>query len=277
MKSIADRLFVALQYLLPRRWLSREMYYLTRCEVRVIKNSLISIVRRLYRIDLSEAANPDPHSYPSFNAFFTRALRPGARPQPGTEDSIISPVDGTLSCFGYLDDQRLIQAKGQTYSVREFLGSASAAATYSGGAYATIYLAPGNYHRVHMPAAGRLNRTLRIPGDCFGVDERSMRYISNLLVRNERVVTFFQSPAGPLAVALVGALMVGSISLAVTEARKDLVPGMTLERGAELGRFNMGSTVIALFTKDRVQWSADLVEGQSLRMGQEIGKITGNG
>ncbi len=252
------------------------MFYLSRCEIRVIKNSLISIVRRLYRIDLSEAAVPDPHAYCSFNAFFTRALRPGARPQPGIEDSIISPADGTLSCFGYLDDQRLIQAKGRTYSVREFLGSASAAATYGGGAYATIYLAPGNYHRVHMPATGQLNRTLRIPGDLFGVDKRSMRRISNLLVRNERVVTFFHSPAGPLAVALVGALMVGSISLAVTEAGKDLVPGMTLERGAELGRFNMGSTVVVLFTKNSVLWRNDLEEGQSLRMGQEIGRIVGN-
>ena len=273
MRDIADRFIVALQYLLPRRWLSRGMFYLTRCEVRVIKNSLINIVRRLYRIDLSDAEVPELHAYPSFNAFFTRALRPGARPLSACENSIISPVDGTLSCFGYFDNQCLIQAKGGTYSVREFLGSASAAARFAGGAYATLYLAPGNYHRVHMPAAGQLNRTSRIPGDLFGVNKRSMRHISNLLVRNERVVTFFQSPAGPLAVALIGALMVGSISLAVTQAGKDLVPGMTLERGAELGRFNMGSTVVVIFAKDRVRWSSNLEEGQSLRMGQEIGTI----
>lgn len=252
------------------------MYYLTRCEIRIIKNSLISIVRRLYNIDLSDAEISEAHAYPSFNSFFTRALRPGARPLPATGNSVISPADGTLSCFGYLDDQRLVQAKGRTYSVREFLGSAHAGETFTGGAYATIYLAPGNYHRVHMPAAGQLKRASRIAGDLFSVDNRSMRNIPNLLVRNERVVNFFESPAGPLTVTLVGALMVGSISLAVTDAGKDVVPGMTLDRGAEIGRFNMGSTVVVIFAKDRVRWSNDLEEGQSVRMGQEIGRILGD-
>lgn len=279
-----DRLAVIPQYLLPHHFLSRIVYRATRWRTPWWKNALIQWFVRRYRVPMAEAAEPDPRAYACFNDFFTRALEPGARPLPDDPAALASPVDGTLSALGPITDGRLIQAKGRDFSLLELIGGDETdAAPFRGGSFATIYLSPRDYHRIHMPVAGRLQRSVYVPGRLFTVAPHAVRAVPRLFARNERLVALFDTDSGPLAVILVGALFVACIEtvwegVVTPPHRQRIRPrnfdgGLTLARGDELGRFNMGSTVILLFGPDAVDWRADLAAGDAVRMGQALGDL----
>jgi phosphatidylserine decarboxylase len=284
---LTARCFVLLQRLLPQHTLSRLIHALARSRARWLKDLLIGTFVRGFRPALEEAAQPDARAYASFNEFFTRALAPGARPLEGGPRAVVSPVDGTVSQIGYLKERQLIQAKGHSYLLDALLGAhAQWAEHFVGGAYATLYLAPYNYHRIHMPVAGALRAAWYVPGRLFSVNGHTAAALAGLFARNERVVCAFETspPAAPhpFALVLVGALFVGSITTRwhdeVTPRRPrhalDLgVPAdATLAQGAEMGRFNMGSTVILLFPPGSVRWHPELAAGNPIRMGQGIGE-----
>ena len=286
--ALQQRLFIALQYLLPQHGLSRLVRWATRIERPRFKNALIRWFMSAFRPDLSEAQNPDPFGYPSFNAFFTRPLRHGTRPvAPGPGD-IASPVDGTVSECGAIAGNQLIQAKGLGYSVASLLGGRSSwAAEFDGGQFATIYLAPYNYHRIHMAVDATLREAWFVPGQLFSVNQTTARHVPNLFARNERIVCCFESDHGRHVLVMVGALNVGSMDtvwhgeVAPRQPRVvtllDAAPlqaPLTLPRGAEMGRFNMGSTVILLFPRDRAAWSPALRAGRIVRMGERIGRLS---
>ncbi len=281
--SLGDRTFATLQRLLPQHLLSRAVYRLARSTHSTLRRTLVRGFLRAYpAVDMREAAEPDPYAYRSFNEFFTRALRPEARPIAGGEDVIVSPVDGTLSQAGISSHGKLVQAKGIDYTVEALLADADASQRYAGGAYACIYLAPYNYHRIHMPLAGRLTALRYVPGQLFSVNAATARTIPNLFARNERAVCEFETSLGPMAMVLVGALFVGSLETVFTgeinppparsggvrELRSGL--GTDLSRGAELGRFNMGSTVVLLFGNDALRFTSGLRSGSPLRLGQAL-------
>jgi phosphatidylserine decarboxylase len=281
--TFAGHLFVFALHLLPHHLLGRLMHVVTRSEWPPIKDWLIRQVITRFQVDLSTALDPDPAAYPSFNAFFTRALRAGARPIDGDPDAVCCPADGEVSETGTVTDGRLIQAKGWDYTLLELLGGdARLAADFDAGAYATIYLSPRDYHRVHMPLGGRLRRMVHVPGRLYSVNHLTTATLPRLFARNERVISVFDTDVGPMAVILVGATFVGSMDTVwagtVTPAHRraiawDHLPPepVALERGAEMGRFNMGSTVILLFARDRVRWSDALRPGQTVRIGERIG------
>ncbi|OBS10446.1 phosphatidylserine decarboxylase [Acidihalobacter prosperus] len=274
-------------YLLPHHALSRVIYALTR-----IRSPLAApVIRwfvRAYSVDLAEAEYPRPREYPSFNAFFTRALRADARPIDTAPEAVVSPVDGTVSAAGAIDAERIFQAKGRDYSLVELLAGEAHADDYRGGRFATLYLSPRDYHRIHMPIDGTLRHMTYIPGRLFSVAPHTVATIPRLFARNERVVAHFDTPAGPMAVVMVGAINVAAIEtvwagLVTPPAGRHVcelsypVEGETavrLRRGEELGRFNMGSTVILLFGADGVAWSDNLASGQTVRMGRMIARRT---
>ncbi len=280
------RPFVALQWLLPHHLLSAGMYALTRVRWRPFKDFLIRRFVRLYGVDMGEAAESDTRAYPHFNAFFTRRLRADARPLATEPTAVLGPADGVLSQAGSLDAGRLLQAKGVNYDLTDLLGGERQwARRFEGGLFATVYLSPRDYHRVHMPMEGRLKRMLHVPGRLFSVSPLTTALVPGLFTRNERVVCLFETAVGPMAVILVGAVFVGGIDTVwagcVAPAGRRVsrwnyaepLPAVTLERGAELGRFNMGSTVILLFPPGRVRWDPDLRPGRRLRMGEALGWI----
>lgn len=272
---------VALQLLLPHRLLSRIAWFLMRWRWRPWKDLVIGQLIRSFRIDMREALEPDPRVYPSVNAFFTRALRPEARPL--AESSLLCPADGCVSQLGRIEAGRIMQAKGLDYTAAELLGGqAEEAERFVGGGFATIYLSPRDYHRVHMPCAGRLRRSIHVPGRLFSVANWTTESIPRLFARNERLCLLFDTAHGPLAVVLVGAIFVSSIETVfdgeVTPPYADAVrlrdypedKGPELAAGAELGRFNMGSTVILLTGAGFDDWRAGLEAGSPLRMGQAL-------
>lgn len=279
-----DRLFVLLQYLLPQHGLSRLVCRLTRIRSRGFKNALIRGFIRLFRVDMTDARAADPDSFEHFNAFFTRSLRDGARPLPDRVSDIACPVDGTVSQAGSIDGAELFQAKDRRYALADLLGDPDEAALFEDGSFATIYLAPYNYHRIHMPMDGRLTGMRYLPGKLFSVNAATVRSVPRLFARNERVACLFDTEAGPMAVVLVGALNVGSME---TVWAGEVAPGrprqtqrfayregeVVLPRGAELGRFNMGSTVIALFPAGAVKLSDSIVPGAPARMGQVMASL----
>lgn len=278
--ALRGRLFAWLQYILPQHGISRLVLAATRVRAPWFKNALIRGFLKLYAIDMRDAVQVDPLQYASFNEFFTRALRPETRPLAADERAIASPVDGTVSECGGIDGDLLLQAKGKVYTLTDLLAGQSCARRFAGGTFATIYLAPYNYHRIHMPLRGRLAATWFVPGRLFSVNALTARFVPRLFARNERVVTLFDSDAGAFALVLVGALNVGSMATVwagdITPAARRVVTQLppqtlTLERGAELGRFNMGSTVILLFEPQRAQWLAELKAGAAVRLGQTIG------
>jgi phosphatidylserine decarboxylase len=297
------RLFVALQYLLPQRLLSRLIGRLARARAAWIRRPLIALFVRAYRPELADAEQPDPQRYASFNAFFTRALRRGARPMPAAAAAIASPADGRISALGTIGADRIFQAKGREYSLLALLGgNAGLAARFRDGLFMTIYLAPCNYHRVHMALPGTLAGAWHVPGRRFSVNDATAQQVEGLFARNERIVFAFEGGPGALqhdsapapvpvpahALVMVGALFVGSIS---TVWHGDIAPprgrGPTalpppqptsagaLARGAELGRFNMGSTVILLLPRALAAWDSGLAPGSALRVGQPIGRLVG--
>ncbi len=284
--ALGARLFAALQYGLPKHLLSRVIYSVMRSQRRPLRNALLNVFLRGYRVNMSEAVQPDPFAYASFNDFFTRALRAEARPVVAEPDVLASPVDGTVSQCGDIAADLLLQAKGHHYSLDDLLaGDQAASARYRGGSFACIYLAPYNYHRIHMPCSGRLRNTVYVPGDLFSVNSKTVSAVPRVFARNERVICEFDTPAGPMALIAVGALFVGSMEMVhcgeinpPPRARTSAVAiatgaGTSFAKGAELGRFNMGSTVILLFGPGRVGWSREVRAQATLRMGQAIGEI----
>lgn len=277
---------VLLQYLLPHHAISRVVLWFTRIRFRPVKNAFTAAFVRGFRPDLSDALEPDPFAYEHFNAFFTRALRPGARPLAGGAETLASPVDGAMNQCGPIDDNRLLQAKGHHYTLEALLAGAAPrwAPAFRGGTFATVYLAPFNYHRIHMPADGRLAAAWYVPGRLFSVNNAASRLVPGLFARNERVVLVFEGAHGPFAVVFVGALNVGSMATVwhgdVTPRRPRVVTELPLPpadqrfraRGEEIGRFNMGSTVVLLFGPGAVQL-LDIANGVPLRMGQALGRF----
>jgi phosphatidylserine decarboxylase len=276
------RLFVWFQYLLPQHALSRLVLRATRVRTPWFKNWLVRGFLKLYPIDMTEAAQGDPLNFGSFNEFFTRALRPGARAIAADPRAIACPVDGTISEAGIIDGERLLQAKGRSFSLTELLAAQPWARSFEGGSFATIYLAPFNYHRVHMPLRGDLKDTVYVPGRLFSVNAVTASHVPKLFARNERVLTLFDTALGPVALVMVGALNVGSMATVwagdITPAARRVttrLPAqqMSLEKGEELGRFNMGSTVILLFQQDRARWLGDVRGGAIVRLGQSLGSL----
>ena len=272
---------VLLQYLLPHRALSRVVYWATRWTWRPWKNRLIASVVKNYRVDMSQAEQTDPLAFPSFNAFFTRSLKPGARPAPAAANAIACPADGRISQSGAIRAGRIFQAKGQEFSVAELLADESAALPYTNGHFVTVYLSPRDYHRVHAPLAGTLRETLHVPGRIFSVAPFAVAHVPRLFARNERLVCHFDGAQGPWCVVLVGAMLVSGVETvwggveippyARSIVRKDWRGrGIALERCAELGRFNMGSTAILLLPAGHAQLEA-LPAETAVKMGQSLG------
>ncbi len=284
--SLGGRAFVALQEVLPLHRISSLMHALARVESPAVKNALIRGFLSLYEVNLGEAERASPAQYASFNDFFTRALKPGARPIDADPRAIVSPCDGAVSQIGELDGDRLLQAtveaKRHTYTLDALFADPALARPFVGGSFACIYLAPRDYHRVHMPLAGRLRAALHVPGALYSVNTTTARYVPGLFARNERLVLSFDTPAGPLAVILVGALNVGSMSLAWcgdvepdrgrSRAPRALpAPPLDFAAGDELGRFNLGSTVILVLPPGACRWRADAGPGTHLTMGARLG------
>ncbi len=280
MKS--GRLFVWFQHVLPQHALSRLVLRATRVRAPWFKNWLVRGFMRRYTIDMAEAVRPDPLSYGSFNEFFTRALKPTVRTIAlGTRD-IACPVDGVISAAGHIEGDSLVQAKGRHYSLNELLAAQSWASHFEGGSFATIYLAPFNYHRVHMPLRGRLHESVYVPGRLFSVNAVTASLVPRLFARNERLLTLFETAFGEFSLIMVGALNVGSIATVwagdITPAARRVVTmlprqDVALDKGAELGRFNMGSTVILLFQRNRARWHEEVQAGATVRLGQSLGLL----
>lgn len=277
-------LFIALQRLTPQHLLSRAAGLLAGTTNTSVKNMFIRWFVQRYNVDMTQALQEDPCAYSNFNAFFTRALKPGARPIDANPDSIISPADGAVSQLGRIESGRVFQAKGQSYSVLELLGGdVEAAGAFADGSFITVYLSPRDYHRVHMPFTGTLTKMTYVPGELFSVNTVTAEEVPRLFARNERVVCHFSTSAGPMVVVLVGAMIVASIEttwagLVAPLRRKILTTRYTdvkpvhLEKGDELGRFLLGSTAIVLFPENSVDWREDLVATGPLRMGEAIGR-----
>lgn len=267
------------QHLLPKNLLSAIVYRATRSRRAWLKRPLIHWFARTYGVDLTEASNADLDGYETFNDFFTRELKTGARPIEGPPSALVAPADGVLTEHGAIEGDRLFQAKGRDYSLLELLGERDEPAlALCGGHYFTIYLAPHNYHRVHAPLDATLLRTRYLPGERFSVSRATAAAIPRLFCRNERVVCWFTTAEGPMAVVLVGALNVSSIGtftlgeIASGAARewREPVP-RAIARGDELGRFNMGSTVIVLLGNASLRFASELANGATVRMGRALG------
>ena len=283
--SFWQKLFVWIQYPIPQHALSRLVGWLARSEIPIIKTLFINAYKRRFGVDMSEAEIEDPDLYPSFNAFFTRALKADARPLAKGRDTILCPADGAISQMGKIRGSDLLQAKGQHFSLYELLGGdGEVASEFSNGSFATIYLSPKDYHRVHMPFTGTLRKTIYVPGRLFSVNQATARQVPGLFARNERLVCIFDTSKGPMAVILVGAMIVAGIEtvfagqatpLARTVQQTNWPGKIKLNRGDELGRFLLGSTVILLFPEDHCEWQAGLGCDSPVRMGERLGqKIT---
>jgi phosphatidylserine decarboxylase len=271
---------VKLQYIAPQHALSHFAGWLSECRKPWLKNYLIRYFLNRFDVDMSIAVVENPYDYPTFNSFFTRHLKPEARPITQEAHQVVSPADGSISQIGRIENDTLLQAKGFDFNLTGLLGgSEKLARLFHNGSFATVYLSPKDYHRVHMPMTGKLRETIFIPGKLFSVNQQTANSVPQLFARNERLVCIFDTEAGPMAVILVGAMIVGSINTvwhANTTTNKITVESyagsIELERGAELGHFKLGSTVIVLFGKDKTQWLDDLQENTVVQMGQTVGK-----
>ena len=270
--TFAGHLFVFVLHLLPHHLLGRLMHVVTRSEWPPIKDWLIRQVITRFQVDLSTALEPDPAAYPSFNAFFTRALRAGARPIDGDPDAVCCPADGEVSETGTVTDGRLIQAKGWDYTLLELLGGdGRLAADFDAGAYATIYLSPRDYHRVHAPLACELASVRWIPGELRSVAPKVLLRVPRLFATNERAVLALDTPLGRAYLVMVGALNVGRIRVVGVETGKSPAKPLTFARGAELARFELGSTVVLVVPRARAL--AGLGPESALRLGQRLAEL----
>jgi phosphatidylserine decarboxylase len=277
---VSDRLFVLLQYILPKQALTVFLGAFASAKGGALTTGLIRWFVGRYGVNMGEAANPDIASYATFNDFFTRALKPGARQI--TSADLICPVDGAVSQVGAIEGDQIFQAKGHQYSTRALVGGdALLAAQFQGGSFATIYLSPKDYHRIHMPCAGRLVRMIHVPGELFSVNPATARGVPGLFARNERVVCVFDSPQGPFVMALVGATIVGSMATVwhgvVNPPRSSKVrewryadQAIDLKQGDEMGRFLLGSTVVMLFPKGPLQFNAAWAPASGVRLGEPM-------
>ena len=277
--------FVLLQYLLPRHWLTALIWRIARIRHTGTKNFLITKFSSAFDVDLEEVKLKVPTDFATFNDFFIRELADDARPIDADDDAIVSPVDGTVSFAGTIHGDSIFQAKGIDYSLGDLLATdTNEAERYVDGSFATIYLAPYNYHRVHAPIAGELVAARYVPGDLFSVSEATVSSVDGLFRRNERLVMHFRTASGPAVLIFVGALNVGSISTPWTGEIRPRKTGVVdvlelsghptqVQKGDLLGWFNMGSTVILLLPKGACAWDDDLEPGETLKMGVEIGEL----
>lgn len=277
-----DILFVQLQRLVPQHVLSRLIGRLASSRSHWIKQLFIGQFIKRYQVDLSEAVITNPDEFACFNDFFTRALKEGARPL--AEQAVVSPADGQISQIGHIRGSDLLQAKGQYFSLHDLLGGdASLTSEFINGEFATIYLSPKDYHRVHMPVTGTLRKTIYVPGKLFSVNQATSELVPGLFARNERLVCVFDTDMGPMAVILVGAMIVAAIEtvfagqvtpLATQVQQQDYSNrgDVVLDKGAELGRFKLGSTAIVLFGEKQCHWLSSAKAGSSIRMGEALGE-----
>lgn len=282
---MSDRLAVLPQYLLPKQALTILAGKLASAQAGSLTTRVIRWFVGRYGVDMNEAANPDITSYKSFNEFFTRPLKTGTRPL--AEADFLCPVDGAISQFGPIARDQIFQAKGHSYSTTALVGGdRELAAQFQDGAFATLYLSPRDYHRIHMPCDGRLTRMIYVPGELFSVNPTTARGVPGLFARNERVVCVFESVFGPFVLTLVGATIVGSMATVwhgminpprpgvIREWRYDTAggnPAVNLKKGQEMGRFLLGSTVVMLFPKDTLSFNPDWSPTRAIRMGEAMG------
>jgi phosphatidylserine decarboxylase len=279
-----DKLFIRLQHLIPQHGLSRAAGWLASTDNKLLKNTFINWFVKRYNVDMSLAAEENPLAYGCFNDFFTRALKPGARPIDSAIDAIVCPADGAISQLGKIIDGRIFQAKGQNYTALELLGGdEELAAEFIDGTFATVYLSPRDYHRVHMPYGGKLRAMVSVPGELFSVNTVTAENLPRLFARNERAVAIFDTDIGPMAVVLVGAMIVAGIEtvwdgqiapFASRDIATSLYPyqNITLNKGDEMGRFKLGSTAIVLFAKNKILWDEKFRAGAPTKMGEQMGK-----
>lgn len=279
--SFIDQLKTLPQYLIPQHFLSVLVHKLMHLRLGRFTHWCIKKFIALYKVDMSLAQAPDPQAYPFFNAFFTRALKADARPLANTD--FVSPVDGAISQIGQIETGRIFQAKGHSFTATELLASSpEQAAVFDTGLFTTVYLSPRDYHRIHMPVTGRLTKMTYIPGKLFSVNQRTVGVVPRLFARNERLVCHFDTEFGQIALVLVGAIFVGSME---TVWAGKITPPYTqeikhwdynqeeapvLQKGEELGRFNMGSTIVLLTEADKIIWGKDLKSGSIVQMGQAL-------
>ena len=281
-----SRLFIFFQYLLPHHLLSRGVGILA--QNHLLRKFFIRTFIKRYKVDLSQAKIQDVEKFENFNAFFTRELQADARPLPTAQGAIVCPADGAVSQLGDIADGNLLQAKGKHYSCQSLLaGDAQMAALFQSGKFATIYLSPRDYHRVHMPMAGILKKTIYVPGKLFSVNQTTAESVPNLFARNERLVCLFTTAAGPMAVILVGAMIVAGIDtvwageVCPMAGKRDIqitdysnqIPAVQLPLGGELGRFRLGSTAIVLFQHGAMKFESSLEATSSVAMGQLLGQV----
>ena len=277
---MSDRLAVLPQYLLPKKALTSFAGLVAGSQMGGFTTGIIRRFIRRYNVNMAEAANPDTASYASFNDFFTRALKDGARPLANA--TWVCPVDGAISQFGAIERDQIFQAKGHRYSTTALVGGdATLAQQFENGHFATLYLSPRDYHRIHMPCKGTLTRMIYVPGDLFSVNPTTARGVPGLFARNERVVCVFDTAHGPLVLVLVGATIVGSMATVwhgvVNPPRRPKVTewhyqgqGITLEQGAEMGRFLLGSTVVMLWPQAAIGFNPDWAPARPIRLGEKM-------
>ena len=281
-----DQLFIVLQHLLPQHQLSRLTGWLADTEIEWFKNFLIKLFANHFKVNMNEAAEPELENYPSFNAFFTRALQAEARPIDSDASLITCPADGAISQLGSIENGRIFQAKGRSYSAAELLADEARAAVFENGQFATIYLSPRDYHRVHMPIAGELSAQAYLPGDLYSVNRVTADSVDLLFARNERLVCYFDTELGPMAMVLVGAMIVAGIETVwsgqvappsknpKTIDFKRAPAGVKLAKGEEMGRFKLGSTVILLFPENSIAWQDSYTANTPTRLGEALAGIT---
>lgn len=272
------------QYILPQHFLTSIVYRLTRIESTLWKNNLIRIFIHMFKVDMQSSIKQDPEEFNHFNEFFTRALKEDARPI--SDSKIISPVDGFISQYGTIENRQLLQAKGHHYRLIDLLaGDEDSAQDFKTGEFSTLYLSPKDYHRIHMPVDGRLTKMTFVPGKLFAVNQHTTHVVNNLFARNERLIMYFETEFGAMVLIMVGAIFVGSMEtvwqgqITPTKERQirhwrydDLDKQLAFKKGQELGRFNMGSTVILLFPEKAIQWQKELCPGQPIIMGQPLSR-----
>nr|WP_218945363.1 archaetidylserine decarboxylase [Acinetobacter sp. YH12239] len=279
MTNLKKKLFIQAQQIVPQQKLSRLVGKVAASENPVLKNVVIQAFKAKYGIDMSIAEQQNALKFKSFNEFFTRSLKTGVRSIDPNPKSVVSPADGAISQLGKINEGDIFQAKGQSFSVEKLIGDPQLAAPFKNGEFATVYLSPRDYHRVHMPYSGTLTETLYIPGELFSVNQTTAENIPGLFARNERMVCLFDTDVGRMAVVLVGAMIVAGIETVATgkvkpTGRLELNHhAMKLEKGDELGRFYLGSTAVVLFEKDKMQWDQAFKANSTVVMGEALGHL----
>lgn len=279
------QLFVLLQYLIPHHLLSRLVGALAECRWPWLKNLLIKLFISIYKVDMAEAVKSDVAAFSCFNDFFTRELKPNVRPICAATDTLVSPVDGAVSEVGRINSDKIIQAKGISYTLMNLLGGAEKLSGYFlDGSFITLYLSPKDYHRVHSPLGGKLIKSFYLPGSLFSVNETTVNSVPDLFSRNERLVMLFDTACGKMAMIMVGAMIVAGIKTVWSDDAyrprasfsENLPNPPSFETGDELGQFQLGSTVILLFEPDSVNWDPGVVNQKVVKLGERLARYSRN-